>query len=162
MRRMLLVLSLLLVCTMVVAENSMAADKQPVFGKTYNEIVALAKKEGTVRLASAMTSGPESQAMAARIVKPFVDKYGIKVDYTLIHGVEARERILLELMGGVCNYDLLHNAAVLIPQYIKAGQIAGPFDWQGLFGKEFKIEPRFISPDKRMISCGAISFWFYI
>lgn len=157
MRKPIFILSLLMIFSMVVLGSGEAVGKEPVFGKTYEEIVKLAKEEGIVEFASGMSS---DDRLTARIMKPFVEKYGIKYKHTLIIGTESRERILFELIAGRCDYDFINTTPVLIPKYLKTNQYAGPFDWQGLFGKEFKINPRFISPDKRMITVGGTAFGF--
>lgn len=142
----------LFVAGMFFPGSILAAQKAPAgYGQTYEEIVELAQKEGKVRFAS---SDPEEKREKA-FFKPFVDKYGIKVEYSRARGTESRERILLELMSGMVDYDLLHISEELITKYKQAGALEGPFDWEGLF----KVNPIFIDPEKYMIAAGATLYF---
>ena len=117
------------------------------FGRSLDEIVKLAKNEGKVRFCS---SSPDNRS-AKKFFEPFKKKYpGVEVEYTRCRGVESRERILNELLGGQVDYDLLHVSSELIPKFMKAGLIAGPFDWKGLFN----IRDNYISPDRYMVAAG--------
>lgn len=118
------------------------------FGKSFHEIVALAKKEGRVRF----TSGTPDEQQARAFFKGFREKYPeIQVDYTRAQPRSASERILAELLSGQVEYDLLTVLDTLIPKYKKAGVLAGPFDWQGLFG----VRDPYISPDRYFVGAGA-------
>ena len=154
MKRKLLFLSLSIAAVFLLSQVCMALDKPapPRFGQTYDEIVAMAKKEGKVRIPSAFFNSNE--AFQKAFGNKFKKKFGIEVEYTYIHGVDSRERILLELMGGHIEYDAVQIIPAVIPNYYEAGVVDGPFDWEGLFG----VEKMWISPDNRMITAGATVF----
>lgn len=106
------------------------AEAQSVIGKNIDEITKLAKKEGKVRMDSSLSPDDE------RIVfKGFYEKYApIKIEHTQqLGGSSTRERILTEAIGGVVGYDLVDVVSELRVMYLKAGVLAGPFDWQKLF-----------------------------
>ena len=118
------------------------------FGKTYAEIVSLAKKEGKVRF----TSGTPDERQAKSFFKGFREKYPeINVEYTRATPRTASETILAELLSGQIEYDLVTLLDTLIPKYKKTGVLAGPFDWAGLFG----IRGVYISPDRYFVGAGA-------
>jgi iron(III) transport system substrate-binding protein len=120
-------------------------------GGSLAEIVALAKKEGKVRVCS---SDPDEKDVE-KFFAGFKQKYpGIVVDYTRCRGSESRERILNELLGGQVDYDLLHISDELIPKFQKAGMLAGPFDWKGTF----QIRDVFISPDRYLVAAGSSAY----
>jgi iron(III) transport system substrate-binding protein len=136
-------------------ETSLAAQQQTPerFGKTYQEIVALAKKEGKVRYAASFVDVPKFEKSFGRMFK---EKFGVSVEYELIQGMESRERIMLELMAGRIDYDLLALVPEVLVAYNKSGVVDGPFDWNGLFG----VDPTNISPDRNMVTGGATVFCF--
>ncbi|MGH7844666.1 MAG: ABC transporter substrate-binding protein [Candidatus Binatia bacterium] len=118
------------------------------FGASLDEVVALAKKEGKVRVCS---SDPDEKDVD-KFFAAFKRKYpGIMIEYTRCRGAESRERILSELLGGQADYDLVHVSSELIPKYQKAGVLAGPFDWKGIF----HIRDAFISPDRYLVGAGS-------
>ena len=118
------------------------------FGKSFAEIVSLAKKEGKVRF----TSGTPDERQAKNFFKGFREKYPeINVEYTRATPRTASETILAELLSGQTEYDLLTVFDGLIPKYKKAGSLAGPFDWASLFG----IRSVYISPDRYFVGAGA-------
>jgi iron(III) transport system substrate-binding protein len=152
MRKTVVMLSLFLAASIAIPESGRTAEKLAPsgFGQTYNEIVALAKKEGKVRVS---TSDPDEKD-APRFFRPFEQKYGITVEYIRSIMTESRERVLLEIMAGTVEYDTLHISEELITDYKKAGVVAGPFDWQALFG----IKPVFIDPEKYIVAAGSSAF----
>ena len=118
------------------------------FGKSFAEIVSLAKKEGKVRF----TSGTPDERQAKSFFNRFREKYPeISVEYTRATPRTASETILAEFLSGQIDYDLVTVLDTLIPKYKKAGLLAGPFDWAGLFG----IRPVYISPDRYFVGAGA-------
>jgi len=136
-----------------------AASAPERFGKTFAEIVSLAKKEGKVRF----TSGTPDERQAKSFFKGFREKYPeINVEYTRATPRTASETILAELLSGQVEYDLVTVLDTLIPKYKKTGVLAGPFDWAGLFG----IRGVYISPDRYFVGAGAstdvstIQKWF--
>jgi iron(III) transport system substrate-binding protein len=118
------------------------------FGATLEEIVEGANKEGKVRLCS---SDPDDKD-AKRFFASFRKKYpGVAVEYSRCRGVESRERILNELVGGQIDYDLIHISSELIPKFKNAGLLAGPFNWKGLFN----IRDIYVSPDRYLVAAGS-------
>ena len=140
---------LLLILLQFIATFAQAASPAPEgFGKSFSEIVALAKKEGKVRF----TSGTPDEKQAKAFFKTFREKYPeIDVEYTRATPRSESERVLAELLSGQIDYDLLTVLDTLIPKYKKAGLLAGPFDWQALFG----IRDPYISPDRYLVGAGA-------
>ena len=132
-----------------IATFAQAASAAPEgFGKNFSEIVALAKKEGKVRF----TSGTPDDRQAKSFFKGFREKYPeITLEYTRAQPRSNSERILAELIAGQVEYDLLTVLDTLIPKYKKGGVLAGPFDWQALFG----IRDPYISPDRHFVGAGA-------
>ena len=152
MKKRVLFLSIMFVTMMVIVEIGMAVEKPAParFGQTYEQIVAMAKKEGKVRFAtSLLLSNPPR--FRATFQNAFEKKYGIPLEPDLMIGTDTREKILLEMAGGRVSYDAVQLLPESITSYYKAGVVAGPFDWERLFG----VAPGNVSPDKRMISAGA-------
>ena len=96
-------------------------------GKTLDEVRALAKKEGTVRIANSWR-GPVLKALA----KGAKATYGITFKQTYVAGISSRERILSEELAGLHQYDIVNVSGELRPQYIKAGVIH-KIPWKQLF-----------------------------
>jgi iron(III) transport system substrate-binding protein len=116
-------------------------------GKTLDEIVKLANKEGTVRVASSWE--PENEAA---LLKGFYQKYpGIKVTHSRASGIETRERILNEALAGVVDHDLVNVSGELRTQYVKAGVMAGPIEWKRLFPN---VKDVHFSPDGYFAASG--------
>ena len=137
--------------TSLAAASRIEAPKR--FGKTYQEIVNLAKKEGRVSYAASFATVPKFESTFGRMFK---EKFGVSVDYQLIQGMEPRERFLLELKAGHIEYDLFALVPEVLASYNKADVVDGPFDWHGLFG----VDPAYPSPDGKMITGGATVFCF--
>jgi ABC-type Fe3+ transport system substrate-binding protein len=117
------------------------------FGKSFGEIVALAKREGKVRFCA----GTPDEKEAKEFFKAFREKYPeISIEYTRCRAAISSERILTELIAGQVDYDLVTVYDALIPQYKKVGVLAGPFDWVGIFG----MRPIYVSPDRLFVSSG--------
>ncbi len=115
-------------------------------GKNLDEIAQLASKEGSVRVASSWE--PENEA---QLLKGFYQKYpAIKVTHTRVSGIESRERIMNEALGGVIDHDLVNVSGELRNQYIKAGVIV-PAQWPKLFPKVKDIH---FSPDGYFVASG--------
>jgi iron(III) transport system substrate-binding protein len=152
MKKSLLSVSVVLAAMMVTVEIGRALDKPAParFGQTYNEIVALAKKEGKVQFATALfaSNPPRFETTFAKVFKA---KYDVTIETDMLIGTDSREKILLEMKGGRINYDAVQLVPESITGYQKAGVIDGPFDWEHLFG----VAPAYVSPDKLMISAGA-------
>jgi iron(III) transport system substrate-binding protein len=155
MKKMLIGLSGLIVLTILWAGIGMTADRPapPRFGQSYDEIVAMAKKEGKARLTTALLK--ENADFQKTFGRKFKERFGIDIEYEFIQGQESRERILLEILAGRINYDLVQIIPEVVTNYNKAGVIDGPFDWS-LFG----VDPVYVSPDKRMITAGSTVYCF--
>jgi iron(III) transport system substrate-binding protein len=118
------------------------------FGKSFAEIVARAKKEGKLRFCAGTPDEKEAKAF----FKAFGEKYPeISIEYTRCRPAATSERILTELIAGQVDYDLIVVFDPLIPQFKKAGVLAGPFDWTGLFG----IRTMYVSPDRYFVGSGS-------
>lgn len=114
-------------------------------GKTLNEVKALAKKEGTVRIANSWR-GPVLKALA----KGAKAKYGIKFKQTRVAGISSRERILSEELAGLHQYDIVNVSGELRPQYIKAGVIH-KIPWKTLFPE---IRDSLLDPNGWFLAAG--------
>jgi ABC-type Fe3+ transport system substrate-binding protein len=128
-------------------------EAQSAIGKNIDEITKLAIKEGKVRMDSSLSSDDE------RIVfKGFYEKYPmIKIEHTQqLGGSSTRERILTEAIGGVVGYDLVDVVSELRNMYLKAGVLAGPFDWHKLFPK---VAESHFSPDGYF---AGVAFGFHV
>ena len=116
-------------------------------GKTMDEIVQLANKEKNVRVATSWESQNEPL-----LLKGFYQKHpGIKVTNTRISGIDTRERIMNEALAGVVDHDLVNVSGELRNNYIKAGVMAGPFEWRKLLPKVKDIH---FSPDGYFVASG--------
>ena len=87
-------------------------------GKTLDEIIALAKKEGTVQVANSWRG-----RMLKEVAKGFEARYGLSFKQTYVGGISSRERILSEAVAGLVEYDVVNVSGELRPHYIKAGVI---------------------------------------
>jgi iron(III) transport system substrate-binding protein len=114
-------------------------------GKNLKEITALAKKEGTVRIAASWR-----KKLRRAITKGFKKKYGLKIKATRVRGLASRERILNESIGGVVAQDVVNVSGELREQYIKAGVVV-KVDWAKLFPK---VNKALISPSSYYIATG--------
>ena len=72
----------------------------------WEQVIANAKKEGTVTVYSGYISPLTHNAIAAAFEK----KYGIKIDYWTARGVELRERARIETTTNRHIGDVMHNA----------------------------------------------------
>jgi iron(III) transport system substrate-binding protein len=152
MKEKLLIVIILLIFSIAATGIVKAADSRAPagFGRNYNEIITLAKKEGKVRFTA---SNPDDKE-AVKFLQPFKDKYGIDVEYTRETGAESRERVLLEIAAGRVEYDALQISPEVVGKYRKLSAIAGPFDWRTLFG----IKPVFIGPERDIVASGSSSY----
>jgi ABC-type Fe3+ transport system substrate-binding protein len=124
-----------------------AAWAQAKVGKNLEEIVRLAEKEGKVRIGSALDRDEE-----ALVFQGFIQKYPkIKIETTRITGSDSRERIFTEGLAGVVEYDVTDVSSEVQEKFIKAGLLAGPFQWRGLFPN---IDDKQISPSGHLVAVG--------
>jgi iron(III) transport system substrate-binding protein len=114
-------------------------------GKTLEEVIALAKKEGTVQVANVWRG-----RMLKEVAKGFEARYGLSFKQTYVTGISSRERILSEAVAGMVEYDVVNVSGELRPQYIKAGVIV-PVEWGKLFPK---VNPMLIDPKSYFIAGG--------
>ena len=92
-------------------------------GKTFDEVVKLAAKEGKIRMASGLQRDEDSL-----VLKGFSQKYpAIKIEAARMAGSASRERIFSEALGGVVEYDLVDVSSEVQSKFVKAGVVAGPF-----------------------------------
>ena len=106
-----------------------ARPQMAAIGKSFEEIVKLAVKEGRVRVGAGM-----SREDATVILKGFNQKYPmIKVEITRTSGPEPAERLLNEALAGVVEYDLYDIPAAMQNRFVKSGVLAGSIEWQKLF-----------------------------
>ncbi len=125
--------------------NSGAAAQR--IGKNMEEVVQLANKEKNVRVASSWE--PQNEPV---LLKGFYQKYpGIKVTNTRTSGIDTRERIMNEALAGVVDHDLVNVSGELRNNYIKAGVMAGPFEWRKLLPK---VKDVHFSPDGYFLASG--------
>lgn len=114
-------------------------------GKTLDDIIARAKKEPPVRVASVWQKDIYNE-----ISKGFKAKYGLTFTHDRVTGLDTRERILNEAIAGVLPYDLVNVSGELRPTYVKAGVLV-PVEGQQLFPEIDKIH---FSPDKHFVATG--------
>src|SRR5215510_8747843 len=106
-----------------------AAPAPDGFGKTFAEIVALAKKEGKVLIGSGLADDE-----AQTVLGPFMQRYPeIKVENTRLRTPEHKMKVFNELVAGNAEFDVLDVSSELMEQFIKSGVLSGPFDWRTLF-----------------------------
>lgn len=99
------------------------------FGKTFAEIVALAKKEGKVLIGSGLADDEAWTVLGA-----FMQRYPeIKVENTRLRTPEHKMKVFNELVAGNVEFDVLDVSTELMEQFIKSGVLSGPFDWRTLF-----------------------------
>lgn len=114
-------------------------------GKTLEEIVALAKKEPPVRVASVWV-----REIINEIGKGFKAQYGLSFTHDRQTGLDTRERILNEAIAGVLPYDLVNVSGELRSLYVKANIIV-PIEWRRLFPD---IDAIHFSPDNYFVATG--------
>jgi len=132
------VLTILLV--FLIASVLSAAPAPAGFGRSLDEIVALAKKEGKVAIGSGLADNE-----AHTVLGDFMKKYpGIKVENTRLRTPEHKMKVLNELLGGTVEFDLLDISSELMDQFKKGSVLAGPFDWRVIFSSAPKDH---FSPD---------------
>ena len=105
------------------------ASQPAAIGKTFDEIVKSATKEGKVRIGSGLT-----EQEAPLVLKGFNQKYPkIKVDLTYVSGTARAERLFSEVLAGVVDFDLYDVPAAMQNRFIKGGVVTGPIEWRKLF-----------------------------
>jgi iron(III) transport system substrate-binding protein len=114
-------------------------------GKTLEEVIALAKKEGTVQVANSWRG-----RMLKEVAKGFEARYGLTFKQTYVGGISSRERILSEAVAGLVEYDVVNVSGELRPQYIKA-EVIVPVGWGTLFPE---VNPMLIDPKGYFIAAG--------
>jgi ABC-type Fe3+ transport system substrate-binding protein len=105
------------------------ASQPAAIGKTFDEIVKSAAKEGKVRIGSGLT-----EKEAPLVLNGFNQKYPkIKVDLTYVSGTARAERLFSEVLAGVVDFDVYDVPAAMQNRFIKGGVVAGPIEWRKLF-----------------------------
>ncbi|MPY68550.1 MAG: extracellular solute-binding protein [Alphaproteobacteria bacterium] len=120
-------------------------------GKTLEEVIALASKEGTVHVANTWRG-----EVLKEVAKGVKKKYGIAFKQTRASGIASRERILNEAMAGLNEYDVVNVSGELRPQYIRAGIIV-KVAWGKLFPK---VRPMLIDPQGYFLAAGISRYGF--
>jgi iron(III) transport system substrate-binding protein len=142
--RLLSLLALVFLSSVVYAPTSWP---QVRVGKNLEQIVRLAEKEGKVRIASALDRDEESL-----VFRGFVQKYPkIKIETSRITGSDSREKIFTEGLAGVVEYDLADISSEVQEKFIKAGLLAGPFQWRSFFPN---IDQKQIHPNGYLVGVG--------
>ncbi|MBI2987674.1 MAG: ABC transporter substrate-binding protein [Deltaproteobacteria bacterium] len=157
-------LTLLFLLLMLTATHAVAASSDPVKAKkeaeakgyiffaTHDEIVAMAKKEGKLRV----MIGLEPQT-SKPLMNAFKQKYPFITDLHVqeISGTEAYQRVLLEMKSGqAMEWDIVHlplDFAKAYMPYLMKHEILGMAKHGVL-----KIDPRMVHPGERNI-IGVIS-----
>jgi hypothetical protein len=102
-----------------------ASGAQPL-GRTFDEVVKLAVKEGKVRVGSWLTADE-----APVVLKGSKQKYPmVKVDITPVSGTARPERIFNEALAGVVEFDLYDIPAAMQNRFVKGGVLLGPIEWR--------------------------------
>jgi iron(III) transport system substrate-binding protein len=128
------------ILTYTVVVFSARVSSQPAgIGKTLDEIARLAAKEGKLRVGSGLTVEE-----APLVLNGFKQKYPmIKVDLTPVSSVARAEKVFNEVLAGVVEFDLYDVPAAMQNRFVKAGAVAGPFEWRKLAN----VPDIHISPD---------------
>ena len=122
----------------------------PGFGKTFDEVVKLATKEGNVRIGM----GFSDQRSMERVMNGFFKKHPkIKVEYSTVNS-NNREKVFAELFAGQVDYDVIDVSLEVQIKWRKANLLVGPFDWRTVFPT---LANQHISPDG-YFAAGAFSF----
>ena len=105
------------------------AESQPAgIGKTFDEVVKLANKEGKLHIGSGLTLEE-----APLVLKGFNQRYPkIRVELTPVSGTARAEKLFNEVLAGVVEYDLYDVPAAMQNRFVKAGVVTGPIDWRKL------------------------------
>jgi iron(III) transport system substrate-binding protein len=118
----------------------LAASASSGFGRSFEQIVALAKKEGKVLIGSGLADDEVQTVLGA-----FMQRYPeIKVENTRLRTPEHKMKVFNELIGGRVEFDVLDISSELMDQFKKAGVLSGPFDWRAIFSDSPKDH---FSPD---------------
>jgi ABC-type Fe3+ transport system substrate-binding protein len=124
----LLVLSFLFVLSFQI-DALFAGSAPPGLGTSLEQMEKLATKEGSVNIVASL-DGDEVEI----VLEGFKKKYpGIKVNYTTTTGVDSGEKLLTEALAGHVENDVAKIVYELQSKFIKAGVLAGPFEWNRLF-----------------------------
>lgn len=120
---------------------SIPAGAQPAgIGKTFEEIVRLANKEGILHIGSGLTLEE-----APLVLKGFSQRYPkIRVELTPVSGTARAEKLFNEVLAGLVEFDLYDVPAAMQNRFIKGGVVTGPIEWRKLMPN---IGEHHISPD---------------
>src|SRR5574341_73847 len=108
-----------------------AASAPQGFGNSLEEVVKLAQKEAKVRVSASL-----DPTEVGTVLEGFHKKYpAVKVEYNSTTGIDSGERIFTEALSGHVEFDAIKIVAELQSRFVKAGVLAGPFNWEHFFPK---------------------------
>jgi iron(III) transport system substrate-binding protein len=143
----------------LLASGALAASGVPTraqVGKTREEMIDLAKKEGK----AVVYSGYLSPQTHDPINKLFEQKYGVKVEVFTARGNELRERVRVEQLSNRFLGDVLHNAILLTSQQIAGEGVVEP---HGGLPAAARLKPEFASrADALQVPIFTINYGFLV
>ena len=126
---MLRILAVLILSIVISVFPVSVASSPPGFGSNLEQVVELAKKEGSARIAASL-----DRDEIGIVLEGFHKKYPeIKVEYTTSTGIDSGERILTEAISGHVEFDVVKVVYELQSKFVQAGVLAGPFEWGRFF-----------------------------
>src|SRR3972149_280222 len=132
---MLRILAVLILSIVISVFPVSVASSPPGFGSNLEQVVELAKKEGSARIAASL-----DRDEIGIVLEGFHKKYPeIKVEYTTSTGIDSGERILTEAISGHVEFDVVKVVYELQSKFVQAGVLAGPFEWGRFFSNTPKV-----------------------
>ncbi|GAB4065268.1 extracellular solute-binding protein [Ancylobacter sonchi] len=122
---------------------------QAKIGGTVEEIIALAKKEPPLHIATTWRG-----EIVDDTKRGFKEKYGLDFDLEFVSGLDDRERILNEALSGRVSTDLVNVSGELRDKFINSGAIEA-VEWTRLFPQ---IDPAVVSPKGYFLGTGMNQF----
>ncbi|MCB4770415.1 extracellular solute-binding protein [Ancylobacter sp. Lp-2] len=133
----------------LVALVGSVSGSQAKIGETVEEIIALAKKEPPLHIATTWRG-----EIVDDTKREFKKKYGLDFELEFVSGLDDRERILNEALSGHVATDLVNVSGELRDKFINSGTIV-PVEWAKLFPE---IAPTVISPKGYFLGTGMNQF----
>ncbi|MGH7845543.1 MAG: hypothetical protein ACREQW_10290 [Candidatus Binatia bacterium] len=124
-----------------------AESKGLIFETSHDEIVAKAKKEGTLKVLSGL-----DPSVYPSLMESFKKKYPfLKVEMVEITGPDSAQRFVMELKsGGGTDFDIAHASTEFYPEYVP---FAKKFDLLGMAERGvLGIPPKMVDPKHRNIA----------